>query len=222
MTFDLKLDLQARLEFTDEKIEKFKNQISDSIFFKTRRYGNWQIKRTEKALLENCVSENLKSHPGMVFGLDSSNASQFMDQVVDPAILVTEKFLNLESEQESNLESWQKLNTEFCYLLNKTEQNVETIKIDVNKNQLYQCEICESSHNGFNEYQIHLKSRKHRKMLARKIRLENGGKNPEGYVSKKKLKKNEVVAMGQTVSADSIPSQVPDSSKVQEPNSSES
>jgi len=152
-----------------KKLKEILDKSLEAMYFKTRRYGVLQVKRYKQALVSCCNGS--ETDPGHVFSLDSTNAAEFQDQCVRPAVGIVAKFLK-------NVEINDFDDTGFCEYLNLTGTDIE-IDSSGDRTKIFACDTCGVTCHGKKVFDLHMNSRKHKKRVSgikRKQNLLNEGR----------------------------------------------
>lgn len=155
---NLKEDDPKKSQVLSNCIEKLKSQ--------TRRYS-----RMQTGWIENRFLARINIHK-----LDSSDPLKWKEKVLNPALSICKAFLLCKNKEEEKV----KLPQDWILLCKKDSvQNLEDWK-------KFFCESCKKELNGKKEWEVHLKSKKH-KQTCRRIRKQN--ENPI-FQQKSKHKSN--------------------------------
>lgn len=160
------LDYQQSLEtpgFDPIEIAKLKSFGVERTQAATRQYANRQIKWIRIKLLNALIGENQGK---TTFLLDGSNLAKWQEDVLDPAISVTGRFLSSQSLPDPAS-------------LSEAAAELLTPKRDYDLAQrpdLWQkktCEICDKIAVTENDWKLHVKSRAHRSAVGKKKKSDN-------------------------------------------------
>lgn len=163
----------------------------------TRKYARKQIGFIKGKVIPRAISVNLKSDSERksesqcsyqvddirvpIFLLDTSNALEWLPRVNVPAIGISSSFLNQTANSDSFEDgkdqscghdfnvypAWAHSWVQYSITSNSVLNMNEIFFYQSKKWQKYWCELCSCELNGLREWQVHQKSRGHRKRKTR-------------------------------------------------------
>ncbi|XP_076242789.1 tRNA dimethylallyltransferase [Calliopsis andreniformis] len=139
----------------EEKREKKGEQLLergiDELKLATKRYA----KRQEKWIMNRLIRRTDRQVPP-VYALDCTNLKEWNSSVYEPAVAIVEAVLRGEKPEQKPL-----------------NESVDNVKVtDSSNEESHYCDICERIFVGDHQWNIHLQSSKHKRVLRRKKMLE--------------------------------------------------
>jgi tRNA dimethylallyltransferase len=152
------------------ELEKLKVVAIEKTQAATRQYANRQIKWIRIKLLNALISAGQK---GNTFLVDGSDISQWEDNVVTPAMTITEQFLSGQT-----LPSPSTLSPAAAEMLTPKREYDLGQRPDLWQKKV--CETCGTTSITENDWSLHVKSRAHRRAVGARKKLENAPKMRHG------------------------------------------
>ncbi|KAI4942958.1 hypothetical protein J4E86_009905 [Alternaria arbusti] len=152
------------------ELEKLKILAIEKTQAATRQYANRQIKWIRIKLLNALITAGQKN---TTFLVDGSDISQWEDNVVKPAITITEQFLSGQP-----LPSPSTLSQAAAEMLTPKREYDLGQRPDLWQKKV--CETCGTTSITENDWSLHVKSRAHRKAVATRKKQENAHKMRNG------------------------------------------
>ncbi|KAG9193592.1 tRNA dimethylallyltransferase [Alternaria panax] len=155
---------------TDSELEKLKGLAIEKTQAATRQYANRQIKWIRIKLLNALVGAGQKNK---TFLVDGSDISQWEENVVKPAITITEQFLSGQALPPPST-----LSPAAAEMLTPKREYDLGQRPDLWQKKV--CEICGTTSITENDWNLHRQSRAHRRAVGARKKQENAPKMRNG------------------------------------------